>query len=265
MVGVAQDFKGIDMTNKTALSFLAHPDDAEFFCTGTLMRLRETGWAVHIASATAGDCGTMELDRWQISATRTAEAKRAAQMIGATYHCLGEPDIYLAYDKPTLRKTLDLFRVVAPSLVFTHAHRDYHMDHEVVSQLARAGSFGYGAPNATDIPRNPQSVIPHLYYCDPSEGIDPLGNLITPTMLVDISAQREKKAAMLACHASQREWLRAHHGMDEYLDAMARLGTLRGKQAGVAAAEGFVQHRGSAYPHNDLLAELFGTKGPVRS
>jgi LmbE family N-acetylglucosaminyl deacetylase len=246
------------MPNKTALSFLAHPDDAEFLCGGTLIRLRELGWSVHIASATAGDCGTMEQDRWQISAVRTAEAKRAAEMIGATYHCLDEPDIFVVYDKPTLRKAVELFRAVAPSLVFTHAHRDYQMDHEVVSQLARAASFGYGAPNAVDTPRNPQSVIPHLYYCDPIEGIDPLGNPVTPTTFVDISAQREKKSAMLACHASQREWLRAHHGMDEYLESMARLGATRGRQAGVLAAEGFVQHRGHAYPHTDLLAELFG-------
>ena len=61
---------------------------------------------------------------------------------------------------------------------------------------------------------------------------------------------------MLACHASQREWLRAYHGMDEYLDAMRRHAAMRGRQAGVAAAEAFVQHRGHAYPRNDLLAEL---------
>ena len=63
---------------KTALSFLAHPDDAEFLCAGTLIRLREAGWDVHIATATAGDGGTMTQDRWSISATRTAEGQAAA-------------------------------------------------------------------------------------------------------------------------------------------------------------------------------------------
>ena len=34
----------------TILSILAHPDDAEFICAGTLIRLkREHGWDVHIA------------------------------------------------------------------------------------------------------------------------------------------------------------------------------------------------------------------------
>lgn len=244
--------------NKTVLSFLAHPDDAEFLCAATLIRLRELGWTVHIASATAGDCGTTIYDRFQISAMRTAEGAKAAALIGATYHSLGEPDLYISYDKPTLRKTIDLFRRIAPSLVFTHAARDYMMDHEIVSMLARAASFGYAAPNATDLPLLPGSAVPHLYYCDPIEGIDPLGNAISPTCAVDVSAQMAKKTEMLACHSSQREWLRAHHGTDEYLDSMRNWSTARGKLTGTQAAEAFVQHRGHSYPKTDVLAELLG-------
>jgi hypothetical protein len=63
---------------------------------------------------------------------------------------------------------------------------------------------------------------------------------------------------MLAAHASQREWLRAHHGMDEYLDAMRRHATMRGKQMNAAYAEAFVKHGGHPYPQNDVLVELFG-------
>ena len=37
------------------LSLAAHPDDAEFFCAGTLALLAERGWSVHIATMTAGD------------------------------------------------------------------------------------------------------------------------------------------------------------------------------------------------------------------
>jgi LmbE family N-acetylglucosaminyl deacetylase len=41
-----------------ALAVLAHPDDAEFLCAGTLALLaREHAWRVHIASKTPGDCG----------------------------------------------------------------------------------------------------------------------------------------------------------------------------------------------------------------
>jgi LmbE family N-acetylglucosaminyl deacetylase len=242
----------------TALSFLAHPDDAEILCAGTLIRLADAGWQIHIATATPGDCGTMTATRFDISATRTNEAKAAAAIVGATYHCLDERDGLVVYDKPTLQKTIDLFRRVAPNLVVTHAQDDYMMDHVEVSKLARAASFVYGAPNISAFPLLPGSKVPHLYYCDPIEGIDSLGRPAQPTTWVNVTDQHEKKLKMLACHASQRDWLRAHHGMDEYLDAAKRHNAARGEQIDRPFAEAFVQHLGHAYPDNDLLNELFG-------
>lgn len=241
----------------TALTFLAHPDDAEILCAGTLIRLADAGWQIHIATATPGDCGTMTATRWDISSTRTNEAKAAAALIGATYHCLDERDGLVVYDKPTVQKTIDLFRRVNPALVFTHAQDDYMMDHVEVSRLARAASFVFGAPNISAFPLLPGSKIPHLYYCDPIEGIDSLGRPAQPTTVIDVSPQHEKKLRMLACHASQREWLRAHHGMDEYLEAVRRHDASRGRMVAAPHAEAFVQHRGHAYPHDDLLATLF--------
>ena len=242
----------------TALTFLAHPDDAEILCAGTLALLADAGWQVHIATATPGDCGTMTQSRWDISAIRTNEAKHAADVIGAQYHCLDERDGLVVYDKPTLQKAIDLFRRIAPTLVFTHAQDDYMMDHVEVSKLARAASFVFGAPNISAFPLLPGSKIPHLYYCDPIEGIDSLGRPAQPTTVIDVTAQHERKLRMLACHASQREWLRAHHGMDEYLESVKRHDAARGQLIAKPLAEAFVQHRGHAYPHDELLADLFG-------
>jgi LmbE family N-acetylglucosaminyl deacetylase len=239
------------------LALMAHPDDAEILCAGTVIRLGQLGWTVHIATLTPGDCGSMTQNRWQISSTRTTEATCAAAMIGAAYHCLDERDGLVVYDKPTLQKCFDLFRRVTPSLVLTHAPNDYMMDHEVVSKLARGASFMYGCPNCSDVPRHPHAQIPHLYYCDPIAATETPGLRLQPTTLVDISEQLEAKGRMLACHESQREWLRAHHGVDEFLDAMRRHAGARGAEAGVAAAEAFVQHRAHAYPADDVLARLF--------
>ena len=52
--------------NKTVLAIVAHPDDAEFLCAGTLTLLQRQGWQVHIATMTPGDCGTAELNREEI-------------------------------------------------------------------------------------------------------------------------------------------------------------------------------------------------------
>jgi LmbE family N-acetylglucosaminyl deacetylase len=245
------------LDRRVVLALMAHPDDAEISCGGTLIRLADAGWEVHIGTATAGDCGTMTESPWAISHRRTEEAKQAASLIGATYHCLGERDGFVVYDQAALRKCIDLLRRIAPTLVFTHAPRDYMVDHEMASLLARSATFVYAVPNISSLPIIEGSRVPYLYYCDPMDGLDPLGNPVAPTTLIDITAQIEKKASMLSCHASQREWLRAHHGMDEYLDAMRRSAAARGKLLGVAAAEGFIQHRGHAYPHDDLLKALF--------
>lgn len=246
---------------KVALSLLAHPDDAEILCAGTLIRLVEAGWEVHIVTATAGDCGSTTLPKAEIAAIRRGEGTAAAESIGATYHCLEECDVNVIFNKAANRKAIDLFRQVAPSLVFTHPRHDYMLDHEQVHQLARSASFGYPVPNASSLPLVKGSAIPWLYYCDPIEGTDPYtGECVQPTKRVDISKTIDAKTEMLACHASQREWLRSHHGMDEYIEAMKRHSAMRGAELGTEYAEAFTQHRGHPFPQTDILQELLGGK-----
>jgi len=134
------------------------------------------------------------------------------------------------------------------------------LDHEQTHLLARSAAFAYPIPNASAVPLKPGSKVPYLYYCDPVEGIDLDGNRCRATTLIDITAQMERKVDMLACHVSQREWLRSHHGMDEYIVAMKRHSAMRGQEINTTCAEAFVQHRGHAFPRNDLLAELLGGK-----
>jgi LmbE family N-acetylglucosaminyl deacetylase len=243
------------------MTLLAHPDDAEILCAGTLIRLADAGWEIHIVTVAAGDGGSTTLPGPEIAAERRREALAAAAKINAAYHCLEELDIEVVFDKATNRKVIDLLRQFAPTLLFTHPRHDYMLDHEQVHLLARAAAFSYAIPNASKLPLVPGSAIPWLYYCDPVEARDPYTlEPVTPTTYVDIGAQMDRKTEMLACHASQRDWLRAHHGMDEYIDAMRRFSGERGKGAGVGFAEAFVQHRGHPFPQNDLLTEILGDK-----
>jgi N-acetylglucosamine malate deacetylase 1 len=242
---------------RVAMSLLAHPDDAEFLCAGTLIRLADAGWQIHIATVANGDCGSATLDRARIADVRRQEGIAAAAKIGATYHCLDEPDVHVAFDKPTISKIIDLMRQIAPTVLFTHPRHDYMLDHEQVHLLARAGAVSYSIPNASKLPLIDGSAIPWLYYCDPVEGRDPYtGEFVTPTTCIDVTALFDRKTEMLVCHASQRDWLRAHHGMDEYVETMKRFSSERGRQIGVCYAEAFVQHRGHPFPTNDLLAAL---------
>jgi LmbE family N-acetylglucosaminyl deacetylase len=244
------------------LSILAHPDDAEFLCAGVMIRLvREHGWQAHIATMTPGDCGSAELPPDEISRLRRAEGARAAGVIGGHYHCLEERDLLVTYSAGTLEKVARLLRAVRPSIVLTHSPADYMLDHEMTSTIVRAAAFAAPIPNflcdrglGTPLPH-----IPHLYYCDPIEGKDPLGRDVPPGFCIDISSAIDAKTEMLACHASQREWLLKHHGMDQYLKAMRDWSSERGRECGVAFAEGFRQHLGHSYPQENLLGETLGT------
>ncbi len=249
------------------LSVLAHPDDAEFLCAGTLARLaREHGWQVHIATMTPGDCGSAELPAAEIARMRRAEAARAAGVLGGRYHCLEESDLLVFYNERTLDRVTRLLRLVRPRVVLTHSPADYMLDHEMTSMVVRAAAFAAPIPNfLADRGLGPVlEHIPHLYYCDPIEGRDALGRDVPPAFCTDVSAALDTKAQMLACHASQREWLLKHHGIDHYVNAMRDWGARRGRACGVPYAEGFRQHLGHSYPQDNLLGELLGSLTPDR-
>lgn len=251
------------MTN-AVLSVLAHPDDAEILCGGVLARLvQEHGWQAHIATMTPGDCGSAEHTAEEIARIRRAEGAAAARHIGATYHCLDERDLLVTYGEHTLEKVTRLLRQVRPAIVLTHSPADYMLDHEMTSTIVRAAAFAAPIPNfLADHQLGPVlDHIPHLYYCDPIEGKDPLGRDVPPGFCIDISAVIGFKEQMLASHASQRDWLLKHHGIDHYLLAMRDWGAQRGRGCGVAYAEGFRQHLGHSYPQDNLLGRLLGTVG----
>ncbi|MBI4585292.1 MAG: PIG-L family deacetylase [Planctomycetes bacterium] len=246
----------------TILALMAHPDDAEFLCGGTLALLAAKGWAVHIAAATPGDAGAASLQPDEIAAIRRREGASAAGLVGGTFHCLERRDLRVFYDEDGVRRAHSLLRKVRPDLVITHSPADYLLDHEEISKVARTACFGAAVPNAPALDANlpPCGKIPCLYYADPIEGIDLFGQPVRPSFAIDISSVLNLKLDMLARHASQREWLRLHHGMDEYLESARRWSQQRGALIGAAAAEGFRQHLGHAYPRENLLLAALGEK-----
>jgi len=238
------------------LAIASHPDDAEFLCAGTLALLRQKGWGIHIATMTAGDCGSKELDKKQISQIRKKEAAKSAAILDGGYEWLGSEDLYIFYDRPTILRVVTHMRKIQPQLVLTMSPSCYMIDHEITSMLAQTACFAGGMVNIETPGIPPMDFIPHLYYADPLEGKDKFGEIITPTTMVDITSAMEIKTDMLACHESQREWLRQHHGMDEYIHSMKRLAEDRGSIMGVKYAEGFRQHLGHAFPQNNLIRDV---------
>lgn len=249
----------VDLRSLRILAIHAHPDDVEIQCAGTLLRLKQLGCAITIATMTPGDLGSAELPPDEISAVRRAEAKRAADLLGADYMCLEFRDLSIEHNDDSRRRVTEAVRRARPDIVMTAPPIDYMSDHEVTSRLVRDACFNASVPHYVTRqwdPAPPLSGIPHLYYVDAIEGVDYYGRPQPPMLIVDISDTIETKLEMLACHASQRDWLRRQHGLDEYLDGTRRWSAARGEQLGVAYGEGFCQHRGHPYPHDDLLAQI---------
>ncbi|MCA1596665.1 MAG: PIG-L family deacetylase, partial [Chloroflexi bacterium] len=98
------------------LALLAHPDDAEFLCAGTLALLAQRGWHVVIATATPGDCGSASLPPSEIAAIRRAEAAAAAAVIGAEYCCLEGRDLALDYSTDFRRRYTETVRQTRPTV-----------------------------------------------------------------------------------------------------------------------------------------------------
>lgn len=245
------------------LAFFCHPDDVEMLVAGTLHLIKAAGWDVGIATMTAGDLGTPSGTREQIAATRLRESKAAADFLGAWYGCAQLYDMQVFANAENLRKAVEVMRAFSPDVVLTHSPTDYMLDHEETSRLVRDAAF------ATSIPlfsteRFPAAPVGHgtptLYYSDPVEGLDQMGTRVLPQFYVDISDQIENKRTMLSRHESQREWLRSHHGVDEYLNQMTSWAAQYGREAGVAYAEGFRQHMGHGYPHEPVLQKLLGSR-----
>jgi LmbE family N-acetylglucosaminyl deacetylase len=257
----------MSLSEHRVLAVGAHPDDVEFMCAGLLALLRNAGCQVHIATMSSGDCGSMSEEPETVRRIRQGEAAAACRALGAIYHPLDFSDFYIYNDDNANRRVTALLREIDPSVVITHSPEDYLSDHETTSTLVRNACFYGPVPNYKTshwTTKAKASSIPHLYYAHPMEGIDIFGDAVVPHLYVDVTSVFPLKAEMLSCHKSQREWLRAQHGMDEYVESMRRWSRTLGQQASAISggtiefAEAYRQHRGHAYPHDLVLNTLLG-------
>jgi len=238
------------------LAAFAHPDDAEFLVGGILFHLKSLGWELEILTLANGDCGSAVHSAEDTARIRRAEAQAAAEYLGATYACADMHDLEVYANPENLRVVVELMRRFGPDVVITHSLVDYMLDHEETARLVRTAAFTLAVPlyqTRQTPPAKPGRATPTIYYADPLEGVDLMGQRRYPQFYVDISAQLASKREMLSRHTSQREWLRTHHGVDEYVNKMTAWATQYGQECGCAYAEGLRQHLGHGYPHVPVL------------
>lgn len=236
------------------LAAAAHPDDIEFMMAGTLLRLKDAGCEIHLLNLADGCCGSSVLSREEAAATRWHEAQASAKLIGAVLHPPLFHDLEIFYDAPSLARVASVIRSIQPQVILTQSPRDYMEDHQNTVRLIVTGAFSRGMQNFRVDPERPPYDKPlALYHALPHGLRDDLRNIVEPHFYTDITAVLPRKRAMLACHASQKEWLDVSQGMDAYLTEMETMAREVGRRSGCYEyAEGWRRHSHLGFASEDF-------------
>ncbi|MGH2680068.1 MAG: PIG-L deacetylase family protein [Actinomycetota bacterium] len=227
------------MVFSRAMVLFAHPDDAEFFCGGTVARWVREGAEVHHVCITDGSAGSNDpgTTRASMRVIRRQEMQAAADVLGvSSVTFLGELDGFLAVTPETRKKVTrevrrlrpDVLVAPDPSRLWHGSSYINHSDHKVAGELALCAVM----------PDAPTRV---MFQELEEEGLEPfeVPNLYLsadePDTFVDISDTLAIKLKALAAHASQ-----LGPEVDERVTERARE---TGARAGYGFAEGFKAFR----------------------
>jgi bacillithiol biosynthesis deacetylase BshB1 len=174
------------------LAVVAHPDDAELLCGGSLLQAGDRGERTGILDLTRGEMGS------QGSAeTRAEEAERASRVLGLSVRRnAGLPDSRLQNTPEARIVVARLLRELRPRVVITHWLQGRHPDHRAAAELVYDASYLAGLKNfsATGAPFRPFKVVHALSFREEPQ---------KPTFVVDITEQLERKLDAIACYGSQ--------------------------------------------------------------
>lgn len=208
---------------ESAMAIVAHPDDIEFSCSGTLARWAKAGAKTYYVVCTSGDVGIAEpgMTKARAAEIREAEQRKAAEIAGASEVIfLREPDGML---QPTLdlrKKLVREIRRLRPEVVITGdptvvlASSDYinHPDHRAAGIAALDAVFpAAGQPNLFE-ELEQEGVTAHKVrkvYVTSWEKGDLFVN-ITDTIDTKVAALRAHKSQMNGWDPDEmvREWAR---------------------------------------------------------
>lgn len=222
---------------ESAMAIVAHPDDIEFSCAGTLARWARAGARISYVLCTSGDVGIDEpgMTRLKAMEIRENEQREAARIVGASEVIfLREPDGLL---QPTLELRKKLVREIRrfrpevvvcgdPTIVWAGDSYINHPDHRAAAAVALDAVFpAAGQPNLFQELETEglRAHKPRKVYVTSWNGAD---------VFVNIEETIESKVDALRAHKSQmKEW-----DPDERIRAWA---AERGKGKEMIYAEGF--------------------------
>jgi LmbE family N-acetylglucosaminyl deacetylase len=181
------------------IAFGAHPDDAELKAGGVAALWAAAGHKVKFVATTNGDVGHFAMAGGPLAKRRKAEAAECARILGIESEVL---DIHDGELMPTLENRRTIARLIRDwqaDIVMGHRPNDYHPDHRYTGVLMDDAAVlvvaPFFVPDSPPTARNPV----FMYYSDNFQDPKPF----TPTMVVDIGAQADKKWKCISAMPSQ--------------------------------------------------------------
>lgn len=172
------------------MTVMAHPDDAELSCGGSLLRWRSEGAEVVMIDLTAGQLGSRGT-----AASRFQEATQAARLLRPIARlCLGWEDGFFTDSPAAQYELIDLIRQYRPNLVITNALQDRHPDHGRAARIVERAVFLSGL-------RRIRTAYPP--YRPPKLLFAIQDRWQTPSLVVDITPFWEGKLKLVQAYASQ--------------------------------------------------------------
>jgi len=186
-----------------AMVIMAHPDDAEFLCSGTVAKWCKEGWDVYYVLVTGGDKGTHDesMTPEKLAAIREEEQRQACRVLGVK-ECifLGYPDGFTSESAELRGQIVRLLRQYRPDVVITwDAFRGTfnHRDHRNVGQATMDAIY----PIVRDRLFYQQHEEDGLASHQVNEVL--LAGAADADYVVDITDVWEKKVEAILCHTSQ--------------------------------------------------------------
>ena len=222
-----------DYVPKTAMTIFAHPDDAEFSCSGTVAKWARAGCEVTYVLCTSGNVGTHDGQYTQesLAQVREQEQRNACAVLGVNHvEFLRRDDSRLVADLSLRRELVRLMRQYKPEVVFTGdpnmvfwGNRINHPDHRAAALAAIDAIFPCVSMELL-WPELGQAHEVHGIYVRSNDGID---------TWIDVADTIDLKIKALREHHSQ---------LDDYTtleDDMRKRHAEVGQEKGLAFAEAF--------------------------
>jgi N-acetylglucosamine malate deacetylase 1 len=213
------------------LAIAAHPDDVEQTCGGTLIKMAEVGYRTGVLDLTAGDMGTRGTPE-----QRLVEAGIAGkQMLLSWRGNMHFPDARLQNDISARMSLAVKVRELKPRVVIIPYWEARHPDHYRACELSYEACFLAGLKKLDEYsePHRPNKVLYSSLYAN-----------VTPSFVVDISAQFDRRMAALLSYQSQYGVSQEGSGLfpreQEIQDRLAAFSRFYGSLIGAKYGEPFV-------------------------